>query len=509
MHPKFPSWNPLHHAHPHSHSHPPEASSSAVMALASMYPIPVKEELQKQFVGKSLKDINGPAAVLDRGKVMDNCNRMLNAVESLNFGWRAHIKTHKTTELTRLQVGEGTGPVNIIASTLLEAENIVPLLTEYRSAGRAVDLLYSFPITPAAVERLSLISKSLGSRSLSLMVDHVDQLPSVAALHTLSGHAPSVFLKIDMGGKRAGVPPQTAECSTLISALLEREEQGTLHFHGLYSHAGQSYSSSARSDALDFLRQEFEALLVTADELRTLSPTHHPVLSVGATPTTTSIRNLLIPHASTDPSEGTAIAALRATTDLILTNGCTIEIHAGVYPILDIQQLATHALPASSLTWANLALTILAEVASVYPTRGAAASPEILISSGVLALGREPCKAYPGWAILSPWNRPGAKEPVEGPESHVGWQVGRLSQEHGVLVWGSGTEREREGEAVPEEEVTSLSSPRCLVLPMLSVGQKVRLWPNHACIAGAGFGWYLIVDGGDEIVDVWPRWRGW
>jgi D-serine ammonia-lyase len=81
--------------------------------------------------------------------------------------------------------------------------------------------------------------------------------------------------------------------------------------------------------------------------------------------------------------------------------------------------------------------------------------------------------------------------PSTGPESHVGWHVGRISQEHGILVWS--------GESHPEE---------------LSVGQKVRVWPNHACVAGAGFGWYLIVDETrvgreDEIIDVWPRWRGW
>jgi len=34
-------------------------------------------------------------------------------------------------------------------------------------------------------------------------------------------------------------------------------------------------------------------------------------------------------------------------------------------------------------------------------------------------------------------------------------------------------------------------------------------------VAGAGFGWYLVVDSGlpedrrDDIVDVWVRWRGW
>jgi hypothetical protein len=46
----------------------------------------------------------------------------------------------QTTELTRLQVGGGLGPVNIIVSTLIEAENIVPLLLEYEAAGRVVNV---------------------------------------------------------------------------------------------------------------------------------------------------------------------------------------------------------------------------------------------------------------------------------------------------------------------------------------------------------------------------------
>jgi D-serine deaminase-like pyridoxal phosphate-dependent protein len=75
--------------------------------------------------------------------------------------------------------------------------------------------------------------------------------------------------------------------------------------------------------------------------------------------------------------------------------------------------------------------------------------------------------------------------------------MGRISQEHGTVTWkgnpatagmaGMGTQEEGKFEVV----------------------QKIRVWPNHACIAGAGFGWYLVVDGGDEVVDVWPRWRGW
>jgi hypothetical protein len=51
----------------------------------------------------------------------------------------------QTTELTRLMVGGGLGPVNIIVSTLIEAENVLPLLLEYKAAGRAVNVNSSLP----------------------------------------------------------------------------------------------------------------------------------------------------------------------------------------------------------------------------------------------------------------------------------------------------------------------------------------------------------------------------
>lgn len=63
--------------------------------MASLYSIASKDDLRKEFVGKSLNEVATPAAVLDLSKIKSNCNRMLEAVEMLGFGWRAHIKTHK------------------------------------------------------------------------------------------------------------------------------------------------------------------------------------------------------------------------------------------------------------------------------------------------------------------------------------------------------------------------------------------------------------------------------
>jgi len=405
------------------------------MATTLFYPLAEKAALQKQFVGKSLKDVATPAAVFDVTKIRNNCVRMLDAVERLEFGWRAHIKTHKTNELTRLQVGEH-GPVNIIVSTIAEAEHITPLLLEYKATGRAVNMLYAFPITPAAVLRLSDINKALGTKGLSLMIDNAAQLSSIKAIHSISGIPPQVFIKIDMGAKRAGVPPQTRESAHLIASILSLEATSDCELLGLYAHAGQSYSSQNPTTSLDYLRQEFEALLVTATSIHDISPGHSLVLSVGATPTTTSVRNLIVEDPAASEEELKAIAALKATIAEIRLQGSSIEVHAGVYPVLDLQQLATHALPQSLLAWDDLALTVIAEIASVYPGRGQNGSSEALVGSGTLALGREPCKAYSGWGILTPWNRPGAPMPMTGPEDHVGWQVGRISQEHGILVWG-------------------------------------------------------------------------
>jgi D-serine deaminase-like pyridoxal phosphate-dependent protein len=192
---------------------------------------------------------------------------------------------------------------------------------------------------------------------------------------------------------------------------------------------------------------------------------------------------------SDDPELATECNRLRACLAGHVTR-YTIELHAGVYPILDMQQLATKSSPSSTSTGtankeksvSDIALTILAEVASVYPHRS---PPEALLAAGSLALGREPCKSYAGWGVVTDWN---IASEAEGGDRASGWTVARISQEHGILQAGEGA--------------------RGLV-----VGQRVRIWPNHACIAGAGFRYYLVVDSavgsGDEVVDVWGRCWGW
>ncbi|KAK0748293.1 putative serine dehydratase domain-containing protein [Apiosordaria backusii] len=481
----------------------------------------LKEQLKSRFVGKTLDQVPTPSVILDLAKLETNCNGMLEATEKLGLLWRAHIKTHKTTELTRLQVGNDKAtPVNIVVSTIIEAENIVPLLKEYQLNGRQVNVLFSFPLFPSALPRLADISAQLGPGSISLMIDHPSQLVSASAIAQSPGaHPPLLFIKIDGGYHRAGVvpspnftsnSPEATQQSThpseiLIDAILSAEKQNSCILHGVYIHAGHSYGTRTDWAALGYLTEEFQICLDFAEAIRKRSPGHELVLSVGATPTATTIQHPSL-DASGDVSEDGSVKKLKEfiTTWTAGEKGYNLEVHAGVYATLDLQQLSTHARDSSLLKADDIAISVLAEVASLYPSRGQNSTTEALINAGCLALGREPVADkgnilgvdYSGWGFVMPWGAGKlSSNPAPGPDFprvHPGWQVGRISQEHGILVWHGPAQDE-----IP-----------------LEYGQRVRVWPNHSCIAGAGFDWYLIVDSRnkgreDEVVNVWPRWRGW
>lgn len=65
-------------------------------------------------------------------------------------------------------------------------------------------------------------------------------------------------------------------------------------------------------------------------------------------------------------------------------------------------------------------------------------------------------------------------------------------------------------EANQEHGVIALRDGSNHSLPVLPVGAKLRILPNHACSTSAQHPEYKVVEGENtEIVDVWPRFYGW
>lgn len=318
------------------------------------------------------------------------------------------------------------------------------------------------------------------------MIDHRAQIDQLHQFRSITNFPVGVFLKIDTGYHRAGLPPTFLNKNGLVESVIEAEQSGIVELLGLYSHSSLSYAATTPEEAMTHLVSEIkgckDALRMHAD-LLLQDKRREMVISVGATPQILSSRHLLLPNGNKSPEA----AALREALRVQETSSAKIKIefHAGVYPLLDMQQFSTNASGSASLPNTSLeteiAISILAEVCSVY-NDGERTKPEALLAAGTLALGREPCASYSGWGVVSSWR-------TEALDNRL--IVARISQEHAIVSYESAAD-----EKIP-----------------LSVGQAIKIFPNHACVAGAFYNHYFVVDsdidpGAGKIVDVWVRAKG-
>ncbi|KAF5009932.1 hypothetical protein FDECE_3874 [Fusarium decemcellulare] len=470
---------------------------------------PSLDELRQFYVGKDIHDVPKPAVILDAARVRRHCDSMRGAANALDVGFRAHVKTHKvspailttgtcsssmqTVEATRLQIGEGSDDIKLVVSTLAEIDHLLPLLREYQTAGRKLDILYGIPLPRSQVPRLAALGAELGNDSISVLIDHPSQLDAVKTFSQHAKFPARVFLKVDTGYHRAGLPPSSINKNGLIETLAELESKGEAVLVGLYSHSSLSYKDTTADQAMANLEGEIQGCVDALQTHSHLFPKDKEIaVSVGASPQVTAIENLI----SWDGHLSTAAASLNKAISTVSTGQpgglqTKLELHAGVYSILDMQQVSTHSRLSLGSYEDEVAISVVAEICSVYNDKERS-QPEALVAVGVLGLGREPCPSYPGWGVIS--------QASIKPQSNLNRRliIERISQEHSIIAW---------------EHDQGDNTDNLPAIP-LEVGQSVVIFPNHACITGALYGWYLVVDSSDEknptkVVDVWVRASGW
>jgi D-serine ammonia-lyase len=169
--------------------------------------------------------------------------------------------------------------------------------------------------------------------------------------------------------------------------------------HGFYCHSGQSYASTSLPQASSFLSAEVQAVneaAKLANELLSSSVSGHTqpfVLSVGSTPTA---------HAFSEPSSE-VLAQLK-----IELHG-QLELHAGNYPILDLQQLHTNL-----VTHERVSHRVLASIISYYPGRSEDGRDEAMCDAGAIAMSKDTGPSGGFGDVIGDIGK--------------GWKLGRVSQ---------------------------------------------------------------------------------
>jgi D-serine deaminase-like pyridoxal phosphate-dependent protein len=297
-----------------------------------------------------------------------------------------------------------------------------PEEAEAFAAGGARRMLLAYPLVgESKLTRARLV----GTRAeLTLAVDSLEGARAMGAHFAAYGTATDALLIVNTGMDRDGVTP--AEAAPLAHQIAQLDG---IRLTGIMTHEGWTYKAESRDDLAARCQLVAEQMASVASEIRAAGHRLDTV-SLGAS------------------ASARAVAGAPGVT----------QVRPGIYAFNDVGQLAL-----GNATPATCAARVVATVVS-HPAPGRA-----FIDAGSKSLSYDgvPSRAVPGYG--------GYGLVADLP----GWQLQRLSEEHGWLGW------------------TGAGEP-----PPLTIGQQVQVIPNHICNAF----WNVGVSAGIRSGEVEGRW---
>lgn len=218
--------------------------------------------------GDNIAAIDTPALVIDLDAMERNLARMATFAREHRVRLRPHAKMHKSAELARLQMAHGA--VGVCVQKTAEAEAL--------AAGGVNNIYISNEvIAPAKLARVATLALRLqhDGGQLAIAVDSEHVIAALAdAMHHAHGAHIDVFIDVDIGHGRCGVPPGEPALALARAIAPHRALRlvGLHAYHGSAQHqrdATTRQATHARSaqmvrDTRDLLiRHGFGPLLVT------------------------------------------------------------------------------------------------------------------------------------------------------------------------------------------------------------------------------------------------------
>jgi len=283
----------------------------------------------------TLDDLPTPALILDRAVLRRNLKRMSDRLRHAGVVLRPHLKTAKSVQIGRMAVEGHDGRITV--STLAEAR--------YFAAGGFKDILYGVGIVPAKLPAITEIRRQ--GVNLRVVTDNLLVARAIADA-ARDGDTFSVFIEIDSGGARAGLP--FPELPGLVEIARVLHAAPNVDLAGVMTHAGHSYHQNTPDGIAAVAEQERRAIVGAAEKLRAAG-IPCPIVSGGSTPTATWSKDF---------------------------TGIT-EMRPGVYVFNDLDQALI-----GSCKPDDLALSVLASVIGHYPHRN-----QMLVDAGALALSKD------------------------------------------------------------------------------------------------------------------------
>ena len=186
-------------------------------------------------IGDARSDIETPALVVDLDRLEHNLDAMADATRGLRL--RPHAKSHKCSTIAKMQVA--CGAVGICCQKTDEAIALV-------EAGVRDVLVTNEVVAPRKIERLAALALHA---TVGVLVDDERVVATLSAAATRAKASLDIYVEIDVGAHRCGVPPEDAlALARAVHAAPGLRFRGLQAYHGAAQHLRDP---SERAHAVD------------------------------------------------------------------------------------------------------------------------------------------------------------------------------------------------------------------------------------------------------------------
>lgn len=172
-------------------------------------------------------ELDTPALLIDREILMDNLKYMQDYASKNNVNLRPHTKTHKMPQIAKLQCELGACGITVakVGEAEVMAENG---LRDIFIANEIVGQL--------KLERIRNLAENI---NISFGTDTPCQVEEVEKVFSQTNQTANVLIEIEVGENRSGIIEED-DFKTLLHTI---KTCSHVHFKGLFSHDGNSYSA--------------------------------------------------------------------------------------------------------------------------------------------------------------------------------------------------------------------------------------------------------------------------
>jgi D-serine deaminase-like pyridoxal phosphate-dependent protein len=183
--------------------------------------------------GDHVTAIDTPALVVDLDAMERNLARMASFAREAGVRLRPHAKMHKSAEIARLQIAAGA--VGVCVQKTSEAEALA-------AAGIADVYISNEVVAPQKLARVAALARGLAARGgrLAVAVDGAEGISRLGDAARSAGAEIDVFVEIDVGLGRCGVPPADREPGAAVELARRVRDAAGLRLAGLQAYHGKA-----------------------------------------------------------------------------------------------------------------------------------------------------------------------------------------------------------------------------------------------------------------------------